>query len=87
MYRFSVDVTVHVSPDHIRQGIGFQLYNRLLPELKSRGVYAAMAGIALPDNAGAGLHEKSGFEKAVQFKEVGFKFDQRIDAGCRQRIL
>lgn len=86
-YRFSVEVTVYVSPDRIRHGIGLQLYNRLLPELKAKGVHAAMAGIALPNDASVGLHEKSGFEKVAHFKEVGFKFDRWIDVGYWQRIL
>lgn len=77
----------YISPDHIGQGIGLQLYHRLLPELKARGVHAAMAGIALPNHASVGLHEKFGFEKVAQFKEVGFKFDQWIDVGYWQRIL
>lgn len=86
-YRFSVEVTVYVSPDYIRHGIGLQLYSRLLPALKAKGVHAAMAGIALPNDASVGLHEKFGFEKVAQFKEVGFKFDQWIDVGYWQRIL
>ncbi|HQA83570.1 MAG TPA: N-acetyltransferase family protein [Syntrophales bacterium] len=86
-YRFSVEVTVYVGPDHVRHGIGLQLYDRLLPELKARGVHAAMAGIALPNDASVKLHEKLGFEKVAQFKEVGFKFDQWIDVGYWQRIL
>ncbi|HPC03913.1 MAG TPA: N-acetyltransferase family protein [Syntrophales bacterium] len=86
-YRFSVEVTVYVGPDHVRHGIGLQLYDRLLLELKARGVHAAMAGIALPNDASVKLHEKLGFEKVAQFKEVGFKFDQWIDVGYWQRIL
>ncbi len=86
-YRFSVEVTVFISPNHFRYGIGFQLYNQLLPALKAKGVHAAMGGIALPNSASVGLHERFGFEKVAHFKEIGFKFDQWIDVGYWQRIL
>ena len=86
-YRFSVEVTVYVSPNHFRHGIGCQLYNQLFPALKAKGVHTAMGGIALPNNASVGLHEKFGFEKAAHLKEVGFKFGQWIDVGYWQRIL
>lgn len=46
-----------------------------------------MGGIALPNEASVGLHEKLGFKKVAHFNEVGFKFDQWIDVGYWQRIL
>jgi L-amino acid N-acyltransferase YncA len=86
-YRFSVEVTVYVSPDHLTHGIGFELYKQLLPALKAKGVHAAVGGIALPNDASIGLHEKFGFKKVAHFKEVGFKFDRWIDVGYWQCIL
>jgi L-amino acid N-acyltransferase YncA len=86
-YRFSVEVTVYVDPDHFRQGIGFQLYSQLLSSLKAKGIHAAMGGIALPNSASVGLHEKLGFKKVAHLKEVGFKFDQWIDVGYWQLVL
>ena len=46
-----------------------------------------MGGIALPNEASVGLHEKLGFKKVAHFNEVGFKFDQWIDVGYWQLIL
>lgn len=86
-YRFSVEVTIYISPDHFRQGIGFQLYSQLLSSLKAKGINAAMGGIALPNSESVGLHEKLGFKKVAHFKEVGFKFGQWIDVGYWQLIL
>lgn len=86
-YRFSVEVTVYISPDHFRQGIGFELYNHLLPALKSKGVHTAMGGIAPPNKASVGLHEKLGFQKAAHLKEVGFKLEKWIDVGYWQLLL
>ena len=86
-FRFSVELTVYVHPDHHRHGIGCHLYSRLLHALKAKGVHAALGGIALPNDASIGLHERLGFKKASHFKEVGFKFNQWIDVGYWQLIL
>jgi L-amino acid N-acyltransferase YncA len=86
-YRFSAEVSVYVRPDRFRRGIGFQLYHQLLPALKSRGVHAAMGGIALPNDASVALHEKLGFKKVAHFKDVGYKFGQWIDVGYWQLLL
>ena len=40
-----------------------------------------IGGIALPNEASVGLHEKLGFRKAGQFTEVGLKFGCWIDVG------
>ena len=86
-YRFSVEVTVYVAPDHHRSGVGKDLYASLLLRLKAAGMHSAMGGIALPNAASVGLHEKLGFEKVAHFKKVGFKFNQWIDVGYWQYML
>jgi L-amino acid N-acyltransferase YncA len=86
-YRFSVEVTVYVDPGSARMGIGSLLFGRLIPELKSAGVHAAMGGIALPNDASIRLHEKFGFEKVAHFRQTGFKFDRWIDVGYWQLTL
>ncbi len=86
-YRFSAEVTVYVAPEQGGRGIGSLLYARLLPELRERGVHAAMGGIALPNDASIALHEKFGFRKVAHFEQAGFKFDRWIDVGYWQRIL
>jgi L-amino acid N-acyltransferase YncA len=86
-YRFSVETTVYVQPNCLKEGIGSGLYNRLMDALKAKGYHAAMGGIALPNKASVGLHEKLGFKKVAHFTEVGYKFDRWIDVGYWQRIL
>ena len=86
-YRFSVEVSIYIHPLHVRHGIGTEIYSRLLPTLKHLGIHVALGGIALPNEASVGLHEKFGFVKAAHFKEVGFKFNRWIDVGYWQRTL
>jgi L-amino acid N-acyltransferase YncA len=86
-YRFSTEVTVYLAPDEGGRGIGSILYTQLLAALRERGIHAAMAGIALPNDASVALHEKFGFRKVAHFEEAGFKFNRWIDVGYWQRIL
>ena len=86
-YRYSLESTVYLSPGQAGKGIGTGLYERLLAELKQRGVHAVIAGITLPNPHSIALHEKFGFTKAAHYKEVGRKFDKWIDVGYWQLVL
>ena len=80
-YRYSVESTVYVAHDGVGQGIGRQLYNTLIEELRRRQLQVVIGGIAQPNEASVALHERLGFEKVAMFKRVGRKFDQWIDVG------
>ncbi|MBB3213357.1 phosphinothricin acetyltransferase [Herbaspirillum sp. Sphag1AN] len=86
-YRYSVESSVYLAADSGGKGVGAQLYGALFAQLKQREVHVIMAGIALPNAASIGLHEKMGFVKVGHFREVGNKFDQWLDVGYWQLIL
>ncbi|MCJ8319487.1 MAG: N-acetyltransferase family protein [Colwellia sp.] len=86
-YRFSVEVTVYLSPEHEKQGYGSLLYDALFTELKTRSVHTVIGGITLPNPASIALHEKFGMKQVAHFKEVGFKFDNWQDTGYWQGVL
>lgn len=86
-YRLSVESSVYVSKDYAKRGIGSQLYQFLLADLKNRGICVVIGGIALPNAASIALHEKLGFEKVAHFKKVGRKFEQWIDVGYWEIIF
>ena len=80
-YRFSVESSVYVSPDHPRKGVGTRLYRQLIDELRARGLHMVIGGIAQPNEASVALHEAMGFKKVAHFSEVGMKFGRWIDVG------
>ncbi|NME68601.1 arsinothricin resistance N-acetyltransferase ArsN1 family B [Flammeovirga aprica] len=86
-YKYSVESTVYLKHTEVKGGIGTQLYKELLDRLRKTEVHAVIGGIALPNEGSTKLHEKFGFEKVAQFKEVGFKFDQWVDVGYWELIL
>jgi len=83
-YRFAVETTVYLRDGLARRGIGTQLYKELLARLRTQGLHVAIGGIALPNDASVGLHERHGFVKVAQFPEVGWKFNRWIDVGYWQ---
>jgi L-amino acid N-acyltransferase YncA len=63
------------------QGIGSRLYKTLIEDLRARRIQVVLGGIAQPNQASVGLHERLGFEKVAHFRRVGRKFEQWIDVG------
>ena len=86
-YRHTVESAVYLAPDAVGRGLGSTLYAALLEDLPSRAVHVVIGGIALPNPASVALHEKFGFRKTGEFKEVGRKFGRWIDVGYWQRTI
>jgi phosphinothricin acetyltransferase len=86
-YRFSVEASVYVDAAHTRQGIGVELYDALLAQLRCGDTHVVIGGIALPNEGSVALHERFGFRKVAHFSEVGFKFERWIDVGYWQVTL
>ena len=80
-YRHSVESTIYLDQAFAGRGLGRMLYETLLDELRQRGLHLVIGGIALPNDASAGLHEALGFRKVAHFSEVGRKFERWIDVG------
>lgn len=86
-YKFSVESTVYLKQGSQGKGIGTILYRELLNRIAQSNIHAVIGGIALPNDPSVALHEKLGFEKVAQFKEVGFKFGKWIDVGYWELVL
>lgn len=86
-YRWASDVTVYISPDHQRRGIGRALYEALFGLLVQQGLYEACAGITLPNDASVSLHEALGFVPVGVYRNIGFKHGRWRDVGWWQKTL
>ena len=80
-YQWSVEVTVYVSADYRRRGVGRAVYTSLFGCLKLQGFRAAYAGIALPNAASVALHEGMGFARVGVYPKVGYKLGAWRDVG------
>jgi phosphinothricin acetyltransferase len=86
-YRFSVEATIYLAPKEKGKGLGTQLYQALLSELRKKSIHLVLGGITLPNTASVALHEKLGMIKVAHFHQVGCKFDQWLDTGYWQLTL
>jgi len=87
-YRYTVEDSVYVSPDHTGRGIGRQLLARLVDECTHRGYRQMLAVIGDSANAASiGLHRACGFSYAGTLRSVGFKFGRWVDSVLMQRGL
>jgi L-amino acid N-acyltransferase YncA len=86
-YQWAVDVSVYVTLDMRRHGLGRSLYGALLSILRDLGYYTAFAGIALPNQPSVKFHEALGFRPVGVYRNVGFKLDRWQDVGWWGRPL
>jgi len=86
-YRHAVESSVYLDPALAGRGHGRRIYEKLLTELRTRGLHTVIAGIAQPNERSVALHERLGFRKVAHFSEVGFKFGRWIDVGYWQLML
>jgi L-amino acid N-acyltransferase YncA len=85
-YKQSAEVSVYIKPKFEGRKIGTKLYKRLLSGCFASGAHTLIAVISLPNDASVRLHERFGFEKIGQFREVGRKFNRWIDVGYWQLL-
>jgi phosphinothricin acetyltransferase len=86
-YRYAVESTVYLAPESTGKGIGMQLYQALIAELRRRKLHCVIGGVALPNPASVALHEKLGFTKIAQFREVGWKLQRWVDVAYWELLL
>jgi phosphinothricin acetyltransferase len=86
-YRFTTESGIYVRNDSFGKGIGNLLYSALLKQLSDMKFHSVLGGIALPNERSIALHEKLGFQKVGQLRQVGFKLGQWIDVGYWEKLL
>jgi phosphinothricin acetyltransferase len=87
-YRHTVEDTVYVAPDRLRQGLGEMLLKGVIEGCRNAGVEQLIAVIAdTGDPASETLHSSAGFLEVGRLSKVGFKHGQWIDTVLMQLSL
>lgn len=87
-YRFTVEDSIYIHPDHTRKGIGRLLLGALIDACAERGYRQMVAIIGDSGNLPSiGLHQAFGFERSGVLRSVGFKFGRWVDTVLMQRAL
>jgi phosphinothricin acetyltransferase len=87
-YRYTVEDSVYIHPDHLGKGLGRSLLRQLIVECEESGCRQMIAVIGDSANrASIRLHESLGFIHNGTFRSVGWKFDRWLDTVLMQRAL
>ena len=85
-YSRTVEVSVYVSAEHRRKGVGRLLLAALIEAGRSHGHHALLARISADNVASVRLHAELGFAVVGTMLEVGVKFDRMLDV-CIMELL
>jgi L-amino acid N-acyltransferase YncA len=80
-YQWTCEVSVYLSADFRKRGVGTALYTAILAILRFQGYRNVYAGITLPNEASVRLHEHCGFARFATYEKIGNKFGAWHDVG------
>ncbi|MGG7446893.1 N-acetyltransferase family protein [Kosakonia oryzendophytica] len=86
-FRYTVEHSVYVHPEHQGKGLGLALMERLIEEAKRLGKHVMVAGIEAQNHSSIHLHSKLGFVTTGQMPQVGTKFGRWLDLTFMQLQL
>jgi L-amino acid N-acyltransferase YncA len=86
-YRWAVEVTIYMHPQHRGRGLGRALYGELFRCLRGQGIFKAYAGILVPNPASQAFHESLGFTLVGIYRKIGYKLGAWRDVGWWQLAL
>jgi L-amino acid N-acyltransferase YncA len=78
-YGRTVENSVYVHHEHLRQQIGRMVLVDLIARAKAAGHHAIIAGIDAEQHPSVALHGSQGFVHVGRLTEVGFKFGRWLD--------
>jgi len=87
-YRFTIEDSIYIHPDHVGKGIGRLLLIELIKQCEQGPWRQMIAVIGDSNNAPSiRLHQALGFRHAGLFQAVGWKFGRWLDTVLMQRAL
>jgi L-amino acid N-acyltransferase YncA len=86
-YRHAVESAIYLDHAMTGRGTGTRLYAALIAELRAMGVHCVVGGVSLPNAASIALHERLGFTRVGEFREIGFKLGRWVNVGYWQLVF
>ena len=86
-YKYTVEHSVYVHPDHRGSGFGKVLLAALIQAAKEDQRHALVGVIDADNEPSRNLHESLGFQLVGTMPQVGFKFGRWLDAVFYQLVL
>lgn len=86
-YAPTVEASVYIRHDMHRRGIGRAILIDLIDRARQIGFHSLLGGASGDQTASIALQESLGFQHVANFREVGYKFGQRLDVVFLQLML
>jgi phosphinothricin acetyltransferase len=86
-YRFSAEDSVYLRHDVLGRGFGRRLLGQVIAELRKTNIRVLMSVITMPNERSVALHEGFGFQKAAEFREIGYKLNRWLNVGYWELLL
>ncbi|WP_029192538.1 GNAT family N-acetyltransferase [Paenibacillus harenae] len=86
-YDVTAEVSIYIDPDQLGKRLGTEAIAFLETKAKQLGFHTLIATICTENERSIRLFERYGYEKCALFKEVGYKFNRRLDIASYQKII
>lgn len=86
-YSNTADIAVYIKEEFRGKGIGRKLVEKLLKKGPEMGLHTAIAKICSENEVSLNLFGKLGFKDIGTMKEVGYKFEKKLDVHLMQTIF
>jgi phosphinothricin acetyltransferase len=93
-YDHCAEVSIYISKENRRTGLGRRLYEELLSRLKEQGIRNVYACIGVPEqedeylnNNSAAFHRHMGFTEVGRFRNSGYKFGRYYHMIWMERLI
>jgi L-amino acid N-acyltransferase len=86
-YKYTVEHSVYVHPDHTAKGIGKLLLTELIAIAIENNLHTMIGVIDSENTNSIAFHETFGFTNQGVLKETGFKFDRWLHSVLMQKML
>jgi phosphinothricin acetyltransferase len=86
-YKYTVEHSVYVAPEHRGKGLGKQLLRRIITEAEKQDYHVLVGCIDSRNAVSIAMHRTFGFQHVGTMQQVGFKFGDWLDLEFYQFIL
>lgn len=86
-YDVSAEVTIYLNPNYVGKGIGGKALKFIESVAFTNGFHVLVATICSENGNSRYLFEKNGYYQCAHFKEIGMKFERRLDIYTYQKII
>lgn len=86
-YRWDAEMSVYVSREYHRRGLGSALYGCEEALLAAQGYRKLYALITVPNPQSIGMHERMGYSRTALYKDAGYKFGAWRDVAVLEKQL